>query len=138
MSNELKLYQGDIYFENGRAKVIDNDEKLAQQTLKILLSLRGGNPFHKQYGSSLYYLIGRYTDEEALNALSSEEIRNTLIYYQRIQKNQELKQTMTDAEVFYRLLNVDVEEISSTHFIITIGMMNREGNNLNIPVVSRR
>jgi len=138
VSNELKLYQGDIYFDNGSIKVIDNDEKLSQQGLKILLSLKGGNVFHTVYGSSLYSLIGRFQDEEALNSLSSEEIDNTLKYYQRIQANQELKQEMTDAEVLYRVLNVEVSEISITHFIINISMLNRLGEKLNVPVVSRR
>ncbi len=135
MSREIKLVQGDINISNGRIQTLENEDKLQQQTLKIVVSTKGGK-YNPEYGSEIYDLIGKYAlNDDALLPLMRSTIEEAMAFYIKIQDNQELFQDMTDEEVLLRLEELDVQKISETDFSISGTLINRAGQNVNLNII---
>lgn len=134
MSRELKLVNGDINIVNGSIRTLDKEDKLEQQALKIVITTKG-KKYHPDYGSNIYENIGRYElDAQFLVPLLKNDIEESLLYYQNIQKVQEILQTMDDEEVAIRMSDFDVERLNQTSYRANATLTTRKATNINISV----
>lgn len=136
MSFELKMNNGDLRIANGQIQTISKSDKLLQQASKIMVTRLGGI-FHPEYGSNLHEVIGRYHSQEITRPLSEAEIKKTLIVYQQIQSDQEIFQDMDDEEVLFRMLKATATQITNSAYRVDIDVLDRKGNELNIPTATR-
>jgi len=129
MSREIKMVQGDLNIQNGKLQTLEREDKLKQQILKILYTLKGST-YHPNYGSDIFDVIGRYEQEpNFLVPLLRTTIEEAIIYYQQIQLNQELLQVMTDEEILMRLENLEVERADTTGYVVKGTLITRASTN---------
>ena len=136
MSFEVKMNNGDLRIANGRIQTIRRGDKLLQQASKIMVTRLGGI-FHPEYGSNLHEVVGRAHSQEVTKPLSEDEIKKTLIVYQQIQSDQEIFQEMDDEEVLFRMLKATATRITTSVYRVDIDVLDRKGNELNIPTAAR-
>lgn len=117
---------------DGSPRQIENEDLLNQDALKILSTIKGSNPFHPEYGTTLLTRIGT----KAINTTASsinEDVTNALSVFQRLQgfagKYQEISSRQRLASVLS--INTTPSDFDPTIFEVTIVAANAA----NVPVV---
>jgi hypothetical protein len=119
----------------GGVAVID-ESLLIQEVLKIVYTVRGSNPFHAWYGTSIIDSIGK-KHRSILKNMIVAEINEAIRRWQDIKKQQESGRTgqeVTDKEFPFRLVGVNVQEDSSdpTVLAVTVTIQNRSGRSFSV------
>lgn len=117
------------YGPDGKVTLLSDEALLIQELLKITYSVRGSNPFHPWYGTSLIERIGAKNASNGVlqNAITSD-IYTTFSRWQSIKKTQEEKvQAVSDEEFPYRLVGVRLEQSQSdpTVLFVNVDVTNR-------------
>jgi hypothetical protein len=110
MSFDLEIKNGDINIErDGSISSVNENKKLRQDIVKILLTEVSSNGYHKFYGSRLGSIqIGDIPDPRVIEAdiaSSAEDAIGNLIRLQRIQSK---KQFIGPGEFIVSVQNIDV------------------------------
>tara|TARA_A100001011_G_scaffold362861_1_gene412275 strand:+ start:7773 stop:8204 length:432 start_codon:yes stop_codon:yes gene_type:complete len=111
MSFDLRIRNGDIGLNSdGSVKIVDNNTKLRQDIVKILLTDTGSNKFHKFYGSRVGALeIGGVADRSIIDTDLEASVRRALSNLISMQKAQSRKQFITPGEKILEVTSVSVE-----------------------------
>jgi len=90
MSFDLRIVAGDLAVNNnGDLEIVENENKLKQDILKILITPSKGNPFHPWYGSPISkILIGNSLDYNFISSAAVNQIRASLEKIIELQKIQ--------------------------------------------------
>jgi hypothetical protein len=134
---------GGTYVENdwrfnplGDVLQIQNENLLYQVCLKAILTVRGSNPYHPNYGSNLTRMIGsKATGATAL--LIQEDVQRVLQGVQNLQNNQRKYQTLSNQEILYRIDSVSVRpsQDDPTVFFVDVTVRNASNRAVQISTV---
>lgn len=109
--------------KNGSFERVENNEKLIQDCLKILVTNVASNPFHPTYGSLLgKNLIGNVFDTEFVSSIASNQIKNSLENLQKYQREQSRYQNVTSEEQLAAIRQVIVEQnsVDPRHYLVNV------------------
>jgi phage baseplate assembly protein W len=116
----------------GEPSSVVNEDLLNQDVLKVLSTIKGSNPFHKEYGTLLLTRIGNKAIGGTASAVN-EDVITALAVFQRLQtfagKYQEITPRQRLASVIS--INTTPSEFDPTVFEVTI----IAANSANVPVV---
>lgn len=124
-----KGYYLDCCFDKkGGAITAQDDIKLQQEILKIIIDNKKGNLFHEEWGSLVTTLIGSKNNEITKNRLKVL-VRQAEEYLQRVQliEFEEHKQ-LNEKEIISAIESVDVQNISPTGYLVTVRIANEVGD----------
>ena len=137
MSFDLKIQRGDLVLDSsGQLNIVERNDKLVQDIIKILLTDLGENKFHPYYGSSAGKLdIGSVLDQDFFKTKIEDGVIQAINNLIALQKNQSKYQYITPGEtileisgvrvrrdtndprmwsVFVSVITLELEEISQT------------------------
>lgn len=120
----------------GDLVLIGNEDLLYQAALKILLTKKGSNPYHPNYGSSLLSRVGRKAVGGTATLLQ-EDVRQALALMQTLQSKQGQFQAVTPKERLYSVVSVDVlqHEQDPTVFLVDVVVSNGTGTPVSLSIV---
>lgn len=126
----LRVEQDYRFDDNGVVVKVYNEQKLAQDVRKIVLTELGSNQFHKWYGTSIVGLLGsKITNASFIRAKMESDIRTALRRYSDTQRLQERAApgTVDPRERFGSILQLEVQQdaIEPTAYNILIKFTNR-------------
>lgn len=126
----LRVEQDYRFDSNGALELVRNEQKLAQDVRKIVLTEIGSNRFHTWYGTSIPALIGGKISNAALiRSKMQSDIRTALTRYADTQRLQDraLPGTVDPRERFGTLLRLDVQQdvVEPTAYNIQIAFTTR-------------
>ena len=125
------------YTITGDVVEVRDEALLLQETLKIMYTVLGSNPFNTWYGTTLINMIGS-------KVILAEVVQNTIVSnvqtafnrWQSIKKRQEqdVGQEVSDREFPYRLMSVSAQQSSQdqTVFWVFVTVQNRSGNSIDM------
>ena len=121
------------YGVNGQILLVQDEQLLIQELLKITYTVRNSNPFHPWYGTTLIERIGsKNASTGVLQNTITSDIYTTFARWQSIKKTQEeaVGQEVTDEEYPYRLLGVQLEQSQEdpTVLFVNVTVQNRSAN----------
>lgn len=131
------LVENDIRFDSsGQSLMIENEDLLYQAALKIILTVRGSNPYHPWYGATLQSRVG----SKALAGVSTvinEDVRKALARYQTLQVEQAKYQQVTYKERMYSVDKVDVypHQQDPSTFMIDVVVRNASSKPIHLSIV---
>lgn len=131
------LIENDWRFNRlGEPLLIENEDLLYQAALKILLTERGSNPFHPNYGSLLVTRIGSKA-VGAVAVLINEDVRGALARMQFLQRGQAKYQKVALKERLYSVQAVDVRphRTDQTAFLVDVVVASASGEPTQISIV---
>lgn len=137
MSFDLKIQRGDLVLDSsGQLNIVERNDKLVQDIIKVLLTDLGENKFHPYYGSSAGKLdIGSVLDQDFFKTKIEDGVIQAINNLIALQKNQSKYQYITPGEtileisgvrvrrdtndprmwsVFVSVITLELEEISQT------------------------
>lgn len=122
--------------EYGQTLLITQEDLLVQACLKVLLTVKGSNPFHPWYGTSIKSQIGRKA-LASINATISEEVRTALSRLQALQKDQGNYQPVSSRERLYSVLaaNVRTAENDPTTLFVDVTVQNASSEAVQLNIV---
>lgn len=111
MSYDLKVSQGDFQIgSDGDIAIVENNEKLIQDVLKIVLTPVGSNKLNPAYGSLVSKsLVGNIFPMDFLSSIASSQIKKALENLQNLQRNQSLFQPISAGEMLAAIQSVTLE-----------------------------
>jgi len=121
----------------GALVTVVNENLLLQEMLKATYTVRGSNPFHTWYGTTIINSIGQKLSSSGIvqNMIVSE-IYETFRRWQSIKKQQEevVGQAVSDEEYPFRLLSVTLQQSDQDPTIIFVNatVQNRSSNPIQI------
>ena len=120
----------------GEVITIENENLLYQACLKAILTIRGSNPYHPGYGSTLLSRIGS-KQVRATAASLKEDVINTLSRVQSVQNGQRKFQQVQDRERLYRINTVTVRPSGDdpTVFFLDVSVTNGTGQPVQLSIV---
>jgi len=115
MSFDLKIINGDLSISNsGKIKTVNQNSKLKQDILKLLLTEIGDNKYHPNYGSPIGRAsIGSYQDESFLKLNVQSMVEGSINKLISLQRNQSKYQYVSPAETIISISKVEVARDSS-------------------------
>lgn len=126
---------GGTYVENdwrfstlGDAVEIRNEDLLYQACLKAILTVKGSNPYHPNYGSNITTRIGRKAAGAAA-LIIQEDVQQALLGVQNLQKKQKLYQSLTNEELLYRIDSVSVRPAVDDPTVFFVDVTVRNASN---------
>lgn len=129
--------ENDYRFDlEGQIRIIQNEDLLYQTCLKAILTLKGSNPYHPGYGSSVMSRVGRKSTQ-ASAARIREDVINALSQVQGVQSQQRKYQQVKDRERLYRVNSVMVTPSPNdpTVFHLDISVTNGTGKPVSLNIV---
>ena len=137
MSFDLRIKQGDLVIgSDGDLEKIEDNEKLAQDILKILVTPMGANPFHAWYGSLLSSsFVGNPFEEEFIVKIAGSQIRSALETIQNLQRAQMASsQKVTASELLAAVRSVKVvrNPVDPRFFSIFVSVLTKALNSTNV------
>jgi hypothetical protein len=111
------------YNGQGKLNTVQNVDLLIQEMLKATYTVRGSNPFHTWYGTSIVNSIGRKLSSSGIvQNLIVSDIYEAFSRWQDVKKQQEEKvgQFVSDEEYPFRLLNVNLQQSDQDPTIIFV------------------
>jgi phage baseplate assembly protein W len=129
--------ENDYRFDlQGRVITLKDEDLLYQTCLKALLTIKGSNPYHPGYGSTLSSRIGSKQVRAAAAALR-EDVVACLNQVQVLQEGQRQFQQVTDRERLYRVNSVDVRPAQDdpTVFYVDVTVTNGSGVPVSLNIV---
>lgn len=130
MSFDLKIVDGDLSLSNKRdLAVVEREEKLVQDILKIVSTPLGGNFFHGWYGSPITStLVGTAYTSNFISAIATTQLRNSLEALKALQAEQaKTSQIVTPQEQIAAIENVQVDRnaLDPRFFSIVLTVLNK-------------
>lgn len=124
-----KGYYFDIYFDNSGKVITSEDEiKLQQEMLKVIIDHKFRNLFHEEWGSQLHNLIGSKNNEITKNKIKMLA-RQAEEYLQKVQMIEyNTYNNLNEKEIIKDIISVDIKQIGSTGYLITILVENVANN----------
>lgn len=120
--------QGDVI-------LIDNENLLYQACLKALLTVKGSNPFHPFYGSSILDRIGSKLVGGVLLQIQ-EDVRAALQNVRAVQSKQQQYQIVTDKERLYAVLAANVKPGNDpTTVLVNVTVQNASADPIALSIV---
>lgn len=121
---------------NGDLVLIENEDLLYQAALKILLTRKGSNPYHPNYGSSLLSRVGRKAVGGTMTLLQ-EDVRTALATMQSLQDQQRQYQSVNLRERLYSVVSVEVlqHEQDPTVYLVDVVVSNGSGTPVSLNIV---
>lgn len=118
------------YGATGEVVQVRDEALLIQEIQKIMYTLRGSNPFHPLYGTTLLEMVGKKQAAGGfLQNLIVTDVYDAFSRWQKIKQRQETEvgQTVSDREFPFRLLGVDlqVSQQDPTVIYVNITVQNR-------------
>jgi hypothetical protein len=111
------------YRNLGTVITVENENLLLQEMLKATYTVRGSNPFHPWYGTTIVDSIGRKLSSSGIvqNMIQSE-VYEAFRRWQSIKKQQEevVGQAVSDEEYPFRLLGVQIQQSDQDPTIIFV------------------
>lgn len=106
---------------NGQPATVINEDLLNQDVLKILTTIRGSNPFHPRYGSTILNRIGTKAVVGTVSTIN-EDVAVTLDIFKRLQTEKARYQQVTSREKLAALnsLRTTPSEFDPTIFEVDI------------------
>jgi len=129
--------ENDIRFDSqGQSLMIANEDLLYQASLKLLLTDKGSNPYHPQYGTNLRARIGSKA-VSGVATLINEDVRKGLAELQSLQKEQSKYQEVTYKERLYAISNVTVAPHSQdpSTFLVDVTVRNASSDPITLSIV---
>ena len=110
MSFDLEIKNGDIAIGRGGAlSTVNENKKLKQDIVKILLTGIRSNSYHKFYGSKLGLIqIGEVPDQKIIEADIASSAEDAVKNLMQLQRFQSKKQFIGPGEYIVNVLNVSV------------------------------
>ena len=119
----------------GEVILIDNENLLYQACLKALLTVKGSNVFHPNYGSSITERIGSKLVGAALLQIQ-EDVRAALVSVQSVQLKQQRYQTVTDKERLYAIIAATVTQGDDpTTVLVNVTVQNASAQPIALSIV---
>ena len=119
----------------GEVILIDNENLLYQACMKALLTVKGSNPFHPLYGSSILDRIGSKLVGGSLLQIQ-EDVRSALQNVRSVQDKQQRYQIVTDKERLYAVLAVNVKPGSDpTTVLVNVTVQNASAEPIALSIV---
>jgi hypothetical protein len=118
------------YGLDGNVAEVRNEALLIQELMKVTYSVRGSNPFHSWYGTTIIEQIGQKISTRGIiqNAITSD-INTTFNRWQSIKRQQEqtVGQFVSDEEFPFRLVRVTIDQSQQdpTVMFVNIDVQNR-------------
>lgn len=118
------------YGTDGSVVEVRQEALLIQELLKVTYTIRGSNPFHPWYGTTISEQIGQKITVRGIlqNAITSD-INTTFLRWQSIKRQQEQNggQFVSDEEFPFRLNSVTLEQSQKdpTVIFVNISVQNR-------------
>jgi hypothetical protein len=119
------------YGPDGKLSMIRDETLLLQEMLKVMYTVKGSNPFHSWYGTSIIDRIGsKNASSGVLHNAITTDVYNTFANWQKIKKAQEgpdIGQPVSDEEFPFRLVSVKLEQSQNdpTVLFLNIEVQNR-------------
>lgn len=113
------------YGKNGSVAEVRDEALLIQEMQKMVFTIRGSNPFHPWYGTSISEQIGsKITTTGVVQNLIMSDLQTAFRRWQLVKKQQEenVPQPVSDAEFPYRLLGVDVQQSRRDPTVVFVSM----------------
>jgi len=129
--------ENDYRFDSqGLVLVVENENLLHQAALKILLTGKGSNPFHKWYGTTLRSRIGAKAIG-VVAGLINEDVRRALESMQRLQVSQSKYQSVSYKERLASIQSVRTYPLDTdpTAFMIEVLVVNASREPVNVTTV---
>jgi hypothetical protein len=129
--------ENDMRFnEQGEILTIRNENLLYQGSLKILLTVKGSNPYHTFYGTRIKDRIG----SKAVGAVAAairEDIIRALGYYKQFQQEQGKYQQVTLKETLYEIASVQVNPAPNdpTVYYVDVVVRNASSEPVSLSIV---
>lgn len=133
---QSSLIENDYRFNSGGdALLIEDQNLLYQECLKIILTERGSNPFHTFYGTALHEQIGSKAIAAAASFIT-EDVRRALENLRLMQEQQGEAQEVSRGEKLYRVVRVSTkqEESTPTLFNLEVIVANAARQTVTIPI----
>lgn len=130
MSFDLKLKQGDLSIgSNNDLEIVENDEKLVQDVLKIVSTPLGTNRRYPWYGSPISKgLVGTAFETQFVKQIMSQQLQTSMETLQRLQEAQlQEGQIVTAQEQIAAIQGVFVDrnEIEPRFFSAALTVINK-------------
>jgi phage baseplate assembly protein W len=130
MSFDLKIFNGDLVVDTtGDLAIVQDEDKLTQDILKILLTPAGSNVFFPWYGSYVSSnLIGETLPPSFMENMAESQIQNSLDNLMKLQKSQmQSGQNVSSKELLASVKYVSVEKnlINPTYYSIMVDVVNK-------------
>lgn len=111
MSFDFRILNGDFVIDqNGDLAIVENNDKLVQDILKIVLTPVGSNRLNPAYGSLVgRSLVGNVLPMEFVSTMASSQIHSALEYLQRLQKEQSATQPVSAGELLAAIQSIKIE-----------------------------
>lgn len=128
VENDLRFsVVGDIAF-------IEDHNLLYQSVAKILLTVKGSNPFHNWYGSTASGFVGQKSNAGIRQAIK-DSVRDALDRFQRAQQVQAGVQQLSLKEQLRRVLSVEVTEIDPTAYLCSVSVQSASSESVSVTIV---
>ena len=125
------------YDSSSGEMILIGDENLLYQTcLKALLTLKGSNPYHKWYGTSLMNSIGKKSVIGLQNTIK-QEISSALEMVQAAQTSQLNLQKVSQRERLFSLVSVEIlpNQEDPTVYLVEVVVKNASGTPISLSIV---
>lgn len=129
--------ENDYRFDStGDVRTIVNEDLLYQTCLKAILTIKGSNPYHTGYGSTIMSRIGRKRAAAASGAVQ-EDVIFALNKVIDLQGGQRQFQQVTNRERLYRVEDVSVKASATdpTTFIVGVTVTNGSNKPVSLNIV---
>lgn len=120
----------------GAVLTVRNEDLLYQACLKAILTVRNSNPYHPAYGSKVTTRVGhKLTGTSAM--LIRQDVQGALQQVQGLQAGQRKYQSVTNREMLYQIVNVDVRPSADdpTVFFVDVSVRNASNQPINLSTV---
>lgn len=113
------------YGRDGKVVEVRDEALLIQELLKAMYTIRGSNPFHAWYGTSIVERIGsKFVVDGLIQNQITSDIYTMFSRWQSLKRQQEEKvgQVVTDREFPYQLTNVICEKSQKDQTVLFVNM----------------
>jgi phage baseplate assembly protein W len=120
----------------GSIFMVQNEDLLYQAALKIILTVRGSNPFHPSYGSTVLSRVGSKS-LTATAAAINQDVRRALSILQQTQQSQARVQKVTAREQLYNILSVNTtpDQYDPTVYYVDVTVQNASTTPIDLRIV---
>jgi phage baseplate assembly protein W len=129
LSFDLQILNGDLVLDNGDLSIIQNNDKLVQDLLKIAITTLGANPLQPWYGSMISRtLIGSVLSSDITVASAQSQLQTaveTLKSLQAIQVSQGQKVSPGEQIAAITKISVNRNSIDPRIFTIIIRVLDK-------------
>ena len=119
---------------NGDIRPVTNLPLLEELTVKSVMTVKGENPFHPMYGTSIVKSVGSpLASPQAVTRLIEQEVTEALAAMRQRQNQQmAVGQYMSKDEVIYSISQLNVTMIDARTMRVTMGVVAESGRTLTV------